>query len=70
MTPLDTLRAVAKQALLAKEAGQTSLHIDPDELALAKQGVVPEGAYPEDLADVPIFLDATGLLTIGGVSLY
>lgn len=70
MTPTEALRAVAKQALAAKTAGRTTLPLDPDLLALAKQGVVSEGTYPADLANVPIFLDSTGLLTVGGVSLY
>jgi len=67
---LDTLRALAQQALAAKAAGQTTLQVDPQLLAEAKREVLPEGSYPDDLADVPIFIDATGLLTVGGVSLY
>lgn len=70
MTPLDALREIVARAEAAHAAGQHTLAVPPELLALAKQAVQPEGSYPADLAGVPIFLDAQGLLTIDAVSLY
>ncbi len=70
MTPIDALRALTAQALEAKSAGHSSLQVDPARLALAKTAVLPESTNPPELANIPIFLDASGLLTIAGVSVF
>lgn len=69
MTPVEALRALTAQAQAAQEEGQATLRVDPALLALAKTAVLPETANPPEFADIPIFLDASGVLTIGSVSL-
>ena len=70
MDPLDALRALTAQAMAAGNAGHSALKVDAEALQLAKSAVVPESRNPPELADLPIFLDGSGVLTIAGVSLY
>ncbi len=70
MTPVEALRTLTEQAQAAQQGGVSTLEVDADVLALAKSAVLPENSNPPEFAGVPIFLDASGLLVIAGVSLY
>lgn len=70
MTPALALHTLTEQAQAAQRDGLSSLQVDAALLALAKTAVLPETTNPPELAGIPIFLDASGLLVIAGVSLF
>jgi hypothetical protein len=70
MTPVDALRALTQKAIAVQKKGASSLQVDGATLALAKTAVLPESTNPPEFADIPIFLDGSGVLTIAGVSIY